>query len=129
VLLPPPLTVPVMLEPLRSSRLLVPPVKTMALPPETGVVNNDAIFNNNAGGTVSGLLTNTAGATTNNGQLNGGATVTGRTVTNNNLIAGTVAISGSGDVENNLRGLSHRRPNDRTRRIGRCFRRDDVLRA
>ena len=68
----------------------------------TGAVNNAATFNNNASGTVSGLLTNTAGTTTNAGQLNGGATVSGGTVTNNNLISGTVAISGTGDVENNL---------------------------
>ena len=34
VLVPPPPTSPLMLEPARSSRLLVPPVKTMALPPE-----------------------------------------------------------------------------------------------
>jgi hypothetical protein len=38
---------------------------------------NSGTFNNNAGGTVSGLLTNTAGVTTNFGQLNGGATVSG----------------------------------------------------
>ena len=65
-------------------------------------MNNDATFNNNVNGTVSGLLTNTAGTTTNDGQLNGGATITGGTVTNNNLISGTVAISGTGTVNNNL---------------------------
>jgi uncharacterized protein with beta-barrel porin domain len=67
----------------------------------TGAVNNAATFNNNGNGTVSGLLTNTAGTTTNAGQLNGGATVSGGTVTNDNLISGTVAISVTGDVENN----------------------------
>jgi len=64
-------------------------------------VNNAATFNNNVGGTVSGLLTNTAGTTTNAGQLNGGASVSGGTLTNNNLVVGTVGISGTGDVENN----------------------------
>ena len=68
----------------------------------TGAVNNAATFNNNAGATVSGLLTNTAGTTTNAGQLNGGANVTGGVVTNTDLISGSVAISGTGQVNNNL---------------------------
>ena len=55
-------------------------------------MSNAGTFNNDTGGTVSGLLTNTAGTTTNAGQLNGGATVSGGTGTNNNLISGTVAI-------------------------------------
>ena len=66
----------------------------------TGTVTNAATFNNNAFGTVSGLLTNTAGTTTNDGQLNGGATVTGGTLINNNLIAGAVDISDTGTVNN-----------------------------
>src|ERR1019366_3587314 len=68
----------------------------------TGAVNNAATFNNNANGTVSGLLTNTAGTTTNGGQLNNGASVSGGLVTNNNLISGTVGITGTGSVVNNL---------------------------
>jgi uncharacterized protein with beta-barrel porin domain len=63
----------------------------------TGTVTNAGTFNNNAGATVSGLLTNTAGATTNNGALNGGATVSGGTfagsgtVTNLTVSGGTFA--------------------------------------
>jgi fibronectin-binding autotransporter adhesin len=68
----------------------------------TGAVTNSGAFNNNAGGVVTGLLTNIAaggislspGTTTNNGQLNGGALVSGGTLTNNNLISGDVRISG-----------------------------------
>ncbi|WP_244623509.1 autotransporter domain-containing protein [Bradyrhizobium sp. MOS001] len=43
----------------------------------TGPVNNFGMFNNNVGGTVSGLLTNNSGTTTNTGALNGGAVVNG----------------------------------------------------
>ena len=43
----------------------------------TGPVTNSGTFNNNVGGTVSGLLTNNSGATTNAGALNGGAVVNG----------------------------------------------------
>jgi fibronectin-binding autotransporter adhesin len=63
----------------------------------TGTVSNAGTFNNNAGATLSGLLTNTAGATTNNGALNGGASVSGGTfagsgsVTNLNVSGGTFA--------------------------------------
>ncbi|MHB8270635.1 autotransporter-associated beta strand repeat-containing protein [Bradyrhizobium sp.] len=62
----------------------------------TGNVTNSGTFINNAGGIVSGLLTNTSisGITTNAGQLNGGALVSGGTLTNNNLISGDVSISG-----------------------------------
>ena len=85
-------------------------------------MNNAATFNNNANGTVSGLLTNTAGTTTNDGQLNGGATVSGGIVTNNNLIAGTVAISGTGDVENNvtITGAVNNAAPSTTTRTARC---------
>jgi uncharacterized protein with beta-barrel porin domain len=54
----------------------------------TGTVSNSATFNNNANGTLSGLLTNTAGTMTNAGQLNGGATISG----------GTVVLTSSGSV-------------------------------
>jgi autotransporter-associated beta strand protein len=63
----------------------------------TGTVSNAGTFNNNAGATVSGLLTNTAGITTNNGALNGGANISGGaftgtgTVTNLNVSGGTFA--------------------------------------
>jgi uncharacterized protein with beta-barrel porin domain len=57
----------------------------------TGTVDNAGTFNNNAAGTVSGLLTNTAGTTTNAGQLNGGATISG----------GTLAITGTGTISGN----------------------------
>ena len=67
-----------------------------------GGVTNTAAFNNNAGGVVSGLLTHTAGTTTNLGQLNGGANITGGLLTNNNLISGAVGISGGGILNNNL---------------------------
>jgi uncharacterized protein with beta-barrel porin domain len=62
----------------------------------TGTVANARTFNNAAGATVSGLLTNTAGTTVNNGALNGGANVSGGTfagsgtVTNLN-VSGTFA--------------------------------------
>ena len=59
----------------------------------TGAVNNAATFNNNAAGTVSGLLTNTAGTATNAGQLNGGATVSGGTLTTTGVIAGGITNS------------------------------------
>jgi uncharacterized protein with beta-barrel porin domain len=63
----------------------------------TGTVSNAGTFNNNAGATVSGLLTNTAGVTLNNGALNGGASVSGGTfagsgtVTNLSVSGGTFA--------------------------------------
>jgi uncharacterized protein with beta-barrel porin domain len=63
----------------------------------TGTVSNAGTFNNNAGATLSGLLTSTAGTTTNNGALNGGANVSGGTfagsgtVTNLNVSGGTFA--------------------------------------
>ncbi len=63
----------------------------------TGTVSNAGAFNNNAGATVSGLLTNTAGTTVNNGALNGGAVISGGTfagsgtVSNLNVSGGTFA--------------------------------------
>jgi autotransporter-associated beta strand protein len=65
-----------------------------------GNVTNFGTFNNNAGGTVSGLLSNSFGVVTNGGELNGGATLTLGTVTNNNLILGAVTIV-NGNVNNN----------------------------
>lgn len=67
----------------------------------TGTVSSSVTFNNNAAGTVSGLLTNTAGTTTNNGQLNGGANITGGVLTGigsagNTSIAGGTFTPGSG---------------------------------
>src|SRR6201991_1044513 len=53
----------------------------------TGSVSNAGTFINNAGATVSGLLTSTAGTTVNNGTLNGGAFVSRGALTG----AGTVA--------------------------------------
>jgi uncharacterized protein with beta-barrel porin domain len=59
----------------------------------TGTVSNAGTFNNNAGAAVSGLLTNTAGVTTDNGALNGGATVTGGTLTGTGSVT-TLTMSG-----------------------------------
>jgi uncharacterized protein with beta-barrel porin domain len=56
----------------------------------SGTVTNSGTFNNNLTGTVSGLLTNTAGTTTNAGALNGDAVVNG----------GTLANSASGNISN-----------------------------
>jgi fibronectin-binding autotransporter adhesin len=59
----------------------------------TGTVSNAGAFNNNTGATVSGLLTNTAGATVNNGALNGGASVSGGTFTGSGTVA-NLTVSG-----------------------------------
>jgi autotransporter-associated beta strand protein len=59
----------------------------------TGTVSNAGAFNNNAGATVSGLLTNTAGTTVNNGALNGGASVSGGTFTGSGSVA-NLTVSG-----------------------------------
>jgi autotransporter-associated beta strand protein len=62
-----------------------------------GTIANAGTFNNNSGATVSGLLTNTGGTTTNNGALNGGAIISGGafkgagTVTNLTVSGGTFA--------------------------------------
>ena len=52
-----------------------------------GSVTNAATFDNNALGTVSGLLTNTAGTTTNAGALSGGATISGGTLITTGIVA------------------------------------------
>jgi uncharacterized protein with beta-barrel porin domain len=59
----------------------------------TGTVVNAGTFNNNSGSTVSGLLTNTAGTTTNNGALNGGANVSGGTFTGSGTVT-NLTVSG-----------------------------------
>ncbi len=59
----------------------------------TGTVSNAGTFNNNAGATVSGLLTNTAGITVNNGALNGGANVSGGTFTGSGAVT-NLTVSG-----------------------------------
>ncbi|WP_375415094.1 autotransporter domain-containing protein [uncultured Bradyrhizobium sp.] len=59
----------------------------------TGAIANAGTFNNNAGATVSGLLTNTAGVTVNNGALNGGARVSGGTFTGSGTVA-NLTVSG-----------------------------------
>jgi autotransporter-associated beta strand protein len=66
-----------------------------------GTVSNAGTFNNNAGATLSGLLTNTAGTTTNNGALNGGANVSGGMFTGsgsvtNLTVSGGVFAPGNG---------------------------------
>jgi fibronectin-binding autotransporter adhesin len=58
-----------------------------------GRVSNAGMFNNNAGATVSGVLTNTAGVTIDNGALNGGATVTGGALTGTGFVT-TLTMSG-----------------------------------
>jgi uncharacterized protein with beta-barrel porin domain len=64
----------------------------------TGNVSNagTGTFNNNANGTVSGLLTNTLSNTVNAGQLNGGVLVSGGTVSNSNTVTHGVTVSGTG---------------------------------
>jgi hypothetical protein len=60
----------------------------------TGTVSNAGTFNNNAGGTVSGLLTNNSGTTTNAGALNGGAVVNGGLLTVNGSAAAVTVNAG-----------------------------------
>ncbi|HYW63783.1 MAG TPA: autotransporter domain-containing protein, partial [Bradyrhizobium sp.] len=61
----------------------------------TGTIANAGTFNNNAGATVSGLLTNTAGTTTNNGALNGGASVSGGTFTGSGTVTNLTVSGGT----------------------------------
>jgi len=58
-----------------------------------GAVTNAGIFNNNAGATVSGLLTN-SGIVNNAGALNGGITNTAGIFNNTGSITGAVTITG-----------------------------------
>jgi hypothetical protein len=57
----------------------------------TGTVSNAGTFNNNAGATVSGLLTN-RGTTNNAGTLSGGLTNTAGMTNNTGSIVGTTMI-------------------------------------
>ena len=71
----------------------------------TGPVTNSGTFDNNVGGTVSGLLTNNSGTTTNAGALNGGAVVNGGLLTVNGTAAAVTVnaggtLAGSGIVGN-----------------------------
>ena len=66
----------------------------------TGTVTNAATFNNNVGGTVSGLLTNNSGITTNAGALNGGAVVNGGLLTVNGTAA-AVTVNAGGTLGGN----------------------------
>lgn len=78
----------------------------------TGTITTSGTFNNNAPGTVSGLvansgtgtnsgtlnggLSNSAGTFGNTGAINSGVTVSGGTVNNSNVVAGGVTVSGTG---------------------------------
>ena len=72
----------------------------------TGTVANAASFTNNAGATVSGLLTNTAGITTNNGALNGGASITGGTLTGTGSVTNVSVAGGTFAPGNGMPGSS-----------------------
>ena len=61
----------------------------------TGSIANAGTFTNSAGASVSGLLTNTAGVTTNLGALNGGADITGGTLTGTGSVAGLTVSGGA----------------------------------
>ncbi|MDP1911265.1 MAG: autotransporter domain-containing protein, partial [Hyphomicrobium sp.] len=60
----------------------------------TGAVANAGTFTNSIGATVSGLLTNTAGITTNNGALDGGASITGGSLTGTGSITNLTLTGG-----------------------------------
>jgi fibronectin-binding autotransporter adhesin len=73
----------------------------------TGTVSNAGMFNNNAGASVSGLLTNTAGTTTNSGSLKGGANITGGTLNTNaatSIVAGGLTNSATVDAAGAVNG-------------------------
>jgi uncharacterized protein with beta-barrel porin domain len=61
----------------------------------TGTIANAGLFTNNAGATVSGLLTNTAGVAVNNGTLAGGAVVSGGALTGTGTVS-NLAIGAGG---------------------------------
>jgi len=61
----------------------------------TGTVSNAGTFTNNAGGTVSGLLTSTAGVVTNNGLLGGDALINGGTLTGTGSVTNLTIANGS----------------------------------
>src|SRR6202167_5828800 len=58
-----------------------------------GTITSSGTFNNNAPGTVSGLVTN-SGIATNSGTLNGGLSNTAGTMTNSGMINGVATITG-----------------------------------
>ena len=66
----------------------------------TGTVTNPGTFDNNVGGTVSGLLTNNSGTTTNAGALDGGAVVNGGLLTVNGTAA-AVTVNAGGTLGGN----------------------------
>ena len=66
----------------------------------TGPVTNFATFNNNVGGTVSSLLTNNSGTTTNAGALDGGAVVNGGLLTVDGTAA-AVTVNPGGTLAGN----------------------------
>ncbi len=72
----------------------------------TGTVSNAGAFNNNAGATVSGLLTNTAGTTVNNGALNGGAMISGGTLTGSGTVTNLTVSGGAFAPGNGTPGSS-----------------------
>jgi uncharacterized protein with beta-barrel porin domain len=61
----------------------------------TGTIANAGMFTNNAGATVSGLLTNTAGLAVNNGTLAGGAVVTGGALTGTGTVSNLAIGAGA----------------------------------
>src|SRR5262249_59324885 len=67
-------------------------------------VMNDGISTNNAGTTVPGGLTNTAGIATNAGTINGGATIAGGTLTTTNLITGGLTNAGTVNAQGTILG-------------------------
>jgi autotransporter-associated beta strand protein len=72
----------------------------------TGTISNAGTFTNNAGATVSGLLTNTAGTTVNNGALNGGATISGGTFAGSGTVTNLTVSGGSFAPGNGTPGTS-----------------------
>jgi autotransporter-associated beta strand protein len=72
----------------------------------TGTIANAGTFNNNAGATVSGLLTNTAGTTTNSGALNGGANISGGVFTGSGTVANLTVSGGTFAPGNGTPGSS-----------------------
>jgi uncharacterized protein with beta-barrel porin domain len=61
----------------------------------TGTIANAGTFTNNAGATVSGVLTNTTGTAVNNGALNGGANVSGGTFTGSGTVTNLTVSGGT----------------------------------
>ena len=72
----------------------------------TGTVSNAGTFNNSAGATVSGLLTNTAGTTNNAGALNGGVDLTGGTLTGSGSVSNLTVAGGTFAPGNGTPGTS-----------------------